>query len=437
MANVTIPETKYAKSGDIHIAYQVFGAGPLDLVFVGSWVHQIEHLWELPVAARFLSRLSAFSRVITFDKRGSGLSDRVAGMPSVEERMDDLRAVVDAVGSDFAALFGTSEGGALCAVFAATYPERTHSLIMCGSGPRFARSEDFPWGFSDAQRALIEQYIETLWGSGEGIWIVEPDFVGDEAFKRWFAGFERLSNSPGSALQAWRWDMELDIRDILPVIHVPTLVIHRERDPLVAAEIGRYTARAIPGAKFVELPGSGHFPFLGAVDQVVDEVQAFLTGTRPARPADRVLATVLFTDIVESTAQASRMGDRRWLDLIEDHLRFVRSELERFDGREVKWTGDGMLATFDGPTRAIRCAVEILSSAEQMGLSLRAGLHTGECEVTHQDVLGLAVHIASRIMQLARPGEVLVSSTVRDLVFGTDISFSDRGTRQLKGLPGE
>lgn len=428
------PETKYARSGDVHIAYQVFGNGPLDLVFLSSWISQIEQIWAHPAGARFLTRLASFSRVICLDKRGGGLSDRVSGTPGIDERMDDVRAVMDAVGSERAALFGTSEGGILGAVFAATYPERSVALVMAGSGARFSPAEGYPWGFGEDAQRQLEDYVENHWGTGAGASLMAPDHADDPVFCRWYGQLERLAGSPGSMLALWRWNMEMDIRAILADIRVPTLVLHRVNDQLVQVECGRYLAQHIPGASYVELPGSEHYAFIGDVDQIVDEVEEFLTGMRTGGEPDRVLATVLFTDLVGSTERASYLGDRRWRDVLAEHQSAVRRQLELYRGREVKTTGDGFLATFDGPARAIRCACAIRDGAGQLGLEIRAGLHTGEVEVMGDDIGGIAVHIGARVSGEAQPGEVLVSSTVRDLVAGSGIVFATRGSQRLKGV---
>lgn len=432
-----MPETRYTRSSDgVHIAYQVFGDGPIDLVFLSSWICQIEHIWAWPAGARFYSRLAKFCRVIALDKRGSGLSDRVSGTPGVDERMDDVRAVMDAVGSERAALLGTSEGGALGAVFAATHPDRTVALVMAGSGARFATAPDYPWGFDNEGQELIDEYIENSWGSGLGVILMAPDLAENEAFRRWYGQLERLAGSPGSMLAAWRWNMNIDIRPVLPVIRVPTLVLHRVGDALVQVESGRYLAAHIPDAKYVELEGSEHYAFIGDVDGLVDEVEEFLTGKKGQPETDRLLATVLFTDIVDSTDRAVELGDRRWHTLLDEHHALVRRELEAFQGHEIKTTGDGVLATFDGPARAIRCAVALRRGVRSLGLEIRAGLHTGEVEVMGDDIGGIAVHIGQRVSALASVGEVLVSRTVVDLVAGSGTAFESRGEHKLKGVPG-
>ena len=424
------PETKYARAGDVSIAYQAFGSGRLDLVLLSTFWNQIEHHWELPSFARALERLASFARVVMLDKRGSGLSDRVGGTPSAEERMDDIRAVMDAVGSSRAALLGASEGGTLSALFAATYPEQVEALIIYGSTARWADS------LSDSTLEFMNEYFESAWGSGDFAAVIAPTLSEDEDFHRWFARLERLTATPGAARELMRWNAAVDARAALPAITAPTLVLHRSGDIAVPVEGGRYLAEHIPGARFVELPGDEHYPFVGDVDRVLDEIEEFLTGERPRRTIDRALATVLFTDIVHSTERAAALGDRRWHDLLQRHDAAVRRELERFDGREIKRTGDGFLATFDGPARGVRCAAAIRDALAQLGLEVRSGLHTGECELFDDDIGGIAVHIAARVNGLAGAHEVLVSGTVKDLVVGSEIEFAPRGEAVLKGIPG-
>jgi class 3 adenylate cyclase len=431
------PETHYAKAGDLNIAYQVIGSGPPDLLYVGSFVNQIEHAWELPSYARFLQRLASFSRLITLDKRGAGLSDRVASFPPLDERMDDLRVVLDAAGSERAVLFGSSEGGVLSAVFAATFPERTAALVMHGSGAGFSRESGLESGWGKEFRRRFFDYLESGWGSGEAAAIPAPSCAGDERFKRWYAKLERLTGTPGAIRAMIEWNMAIDIREVLPVIDVPTLILHRVDEQLVPVAAGRYLAKSIRGAKYVELPGGDHYPYVGDIDEVLDEIEEFVTGVRRSREPDRVLATVMFTDIVDSTRKATKLGDRRWRELLEAHDALVRRQLERFSGREVKTMGDGFLSVFDGPARAIRCASALTTAVDALGIQIRAGLHTGECERRNGDISGMAVHIGARVASLARPGEVLVSGTVKDLVVGSNIEFADRGTQTLKGVPGQ
>jgi pimeloyl-ACP methyl ester carboxylesterase/class 3 adenylate cyclase len=432
-----LPETKYAKSGDVSIAYQAFGEGPPDLVFVPGFVSHVEHWWEEPSSARSLQRLASFSRLILFDKRGTGLSDPVLGVPTLEERMDDVRAVMDAVGSEKAALLGDSEGGPMCCLFAATYPDRTSALAIYGSAPRGSQDPDSP---SVPYMDVLGRFVDALaWGWGEGVTLplFAPSMAGDDRLREWWARFERLGASPGMMRAVVQMIAETDVTDILSTIRVPTLVLHRSGDLVVDVAGGRYLSDQIPDAKYVELPGEDHLPFVGDVDALLDEIEEFLTGTRQGPEPDRILATVLFTDIVGSTERAAELGDRRWGDLLESHLAMVRRQLERFRGREINTAGDGFLATFDGPARGIRCAEAIGEAARGQGLEIRAGLHTGELDVVADQVQGIAVHLGARVAALAGPNEVLVSSTVRDLVAGSGINFDDRGTHVLKGVPGE
>ena len=424
------PETKYARAGDVSIAYQAFGSGRMDLVLLSTFWNQIEHHWELPSFARALERLASFARVVMLDKRGSGLSDRIGGTPSAEERMDDIRAVMEAVGSGRAALLGASEGGTLSALFAATYPEQVEALIIYGSTARWTDT------LSESTLEFINEYFESGWGSGDFAAVIAPTLSEDEDFHRWFARLERLTATPGAARDLMRWTAEIDVRAALPAITAPTLVLHRSGDIAVPIARGRYLAEHIRGARFVEFPGDEHYPFVGDVDRVLDEIEEFLTGERPRRTIDRALATVLFTDIVHSTERAAALGDRRWHDLLQRHDAAVRRELKRFDGREIKRTGDGFLATFDGPARGVRCAAAIRDALAQLGLEVRSGLHTGECELFDDDIGGIAVHIAARVNGLAGAHEVLVSGTVKDLVVGSEIEFAPRGEAALKGIPG-
>jgi len=432
-------QTRYARSGDVHIAYQVVGEGPFDLVYVPGWVSHVELAWEEPTLARFLGRLASFSRLILFDKRGTGLSDRVSDdkLPTLEERMDDLRAVMDAVGSERAAIFGVSEGGTLAALFAATYPERTTALVMFGTFARRIWSPDYPWAPTPEQRQQEYECAESGWGKLMDLERYVPSKIGDEAFATRLATYLRRAASPGAAVALLRMNTQIDIRAVLPTIHVPTLVLHRTGDRDANVDEGRWLAAQVPGARFVELAGDDHFPWVGDQEAILDEVQEFLTGVRPAPEADRLLVTVLFTDIVGSTEWAARLGDRAWKEMLDQHHGLVRQELHRFRGREVDTAGDGFLATFDGPARAIRCACRIRDGVRRLGIEIRAGLHTGEIEVTGEEIMGIAVHIGARVAAAAQPGEVLVSSTVKDLVAGSGILFADRGAHVLKGVPGE
>jgi pimeloyl-ACP methyl ester carboxylesterase len=429
------PETKYTRSGGVNIAYQVDGDGPLDLVVVPSFVTHVELQWDEPSHARFLKRLASFSRVILFDKRGTGLSDRVADahLPTLEERMDDMRAVMDAVGSDRAALFGFSEGGPMSALFGATYPQRASALILYGSYARFPHIEVT----TAAARQAIIQAIEDNWGVVSNMALFAPSMINDEDYKRRSARFGRMAASPRAAALLAQMNMEIDIRHVLPAIRIPTLILQRSDELVAPAACGRYLAQNIPGARYVELPGMDHLPWVGDQDAILDEVEEFLTGVRHGPEPDRVLATVMFTDIVGSTEKAAAVGDAEWRGVLEAHNQAAEKEIARWRGREVKSTGDGVLATFDGPGRAIRCAQSIAGSVEQLGVQVRAGLHTGECELMGADIGGIAVHIASRVAALAGAGEVLVSSTVKDLVAGSGIQFEERGSRALKGVPDE
>ena len=431
-------ETRYTRSGDIWIAYQVVGEGPVDLLWAPGYMSHLEQNWTWPAYGAFLERMASFSRLILFDRRGTGLSDRTLSLGSFDELQDDMRAVLDAASSERAALFGGAEGGPMCALFAATFPERTGALILGASYARRKWAPDYPWGLDqEAQERILASY-ESRWGTdGFAVRSVAPSLAESVAFRKWNAQACRFAGTPGSARTWFHITMEIDIRDVLPAIRVPTLVVHRTGDRVVPIEAGRYLAEHIPDAKLVELPGVDHYPYAGDGQGMLDEVEEFLTGSRRSREPDRVLATVLFTDIVGSTERAAKLGDQRWTELLADHHRIVRAELERSRGREVRIAGDGFLATFDGPARAIRSACAIRDSVRDLGLEIRAGLHTGEIELSGAGIEGIAVHIGARIASLARPGEVLASSTVRDLVVGSGINFADHGSHTLKGVPGE
>jgi class 3 adenylate cyclase/pimeloyl-ACP methyl ester carboxylesterase len=428
-----LPVTRYAKSGDVHIAYQVFGDGPINLILAPYFVSNIEVYWEHPEVARWLLRLASFARVAMFDKRGTGMSDRVPELPGLDERMDDLRAVMDAADMEQAALLGASEGASLTALFAATYPARSRALILYGGFAQFS-------SWLPTEKALAEflAYIDQSWGSGASIAVFFPSLANDPAAQQWMGRFERLGASPAAATALMRMNSQIDISNILPTIRVPTLVVHRTGDKAINVEGGRYLAGHIPGARYVELPGIDHPPFFGDnADLIADTIEEFLTGALMPIIVDRVLATVLFTDIVGSTEKAAALGDRRWRDLFDAHHATIRRNLDRFRGHEVKTTGDGILATFDGPARGVRCACAIADEVRPLGIEIRAGLHTGECEMSDDDVGGIAVHIGARVAALAGAGEVLVSSTVKELVAGSALRFDDRGTQSLKGVPGE
>jgi pimeloyl-ACP methyl ester carboxylesterase len=430
-------ETRFARSGDAHIAYQVVGSGPLDLVYVPGWVSNVELNWGEPAFARFLTRLASFARLILFDKRGTGLSDRVhsAEPPTLEQRMDDVRAVLDAVGSERAALFGVSEGGSMCALFAATYPDRTVALIMYGSYARRRRAPDYPWGLPEEDLTAALKEIEEGWGGPVGRAARAPSAAHDDRFMQFWASYLVQSASPQAATALARMNFEIDVRPILSAIRVPTLILHREGDRVVRTEEARYLSEQIPGARLVLLTGEDHLPWVGDQDAVLDEIEEGLTGIRRGPELDRVLATVLFTDIVDSTKKAAELGDARWKGLLRAHDECVRAELSRFRGIEVKTTGDGFLATFDGPARAVGCAQAIAVAVRALGIEIRAGCHTGEVELLAGDLGGIAVHIGARVASLAGAGEVLVSSTVKDLVVGSGLRFEDRGMHHLKGVP--
>lgn len=435
---MALARTRYARSGDMHVAYQVLGEGP-DLVFVPGWISHVEACWDLPPLARFLERLASFARLILIDKRGTGLSDPLpsGGVPTLEDRMDDIRAVMDAVGSQRATLLGISEGGPLNMLFAATCPERTEALILLGSFARVAKAPDHPEGFEPEQLCRFVERTRAEWGTGTGLAELAPSLADDPAFRDGWARYQRMAASPGVAASLLALNVAIDVRDVLPAIRVPTLVLHRTGDRFVPLALGRQLAERIPGARLVELPGADHLYFAGEMDAVLDEIEEFLTGARSVADDTRVLATVLFTDIVGSTEHATRLGDARWRDLLEQHDAFTRRQLARFRGRAVKTTGDGVVAVFDGPARALRCAGALAAGVRNLGLEIRAGIHSGECEMRGDDVAGVAVHIAARVGQLAQPGEVLCTGTVRDLVAGSGLEFAPRGSRVLRGVPGE
>jgi class 3 adenylate cyclase len=425
-------KTRYAKSGDIHVAYQEFGTGAVDLIFCPGFISHIENYWDHPNFARWLNRLGSFARVVMFDKRGTGLSDRTGRLPGMDERIDDVRAVMDAVGLDRAAVMGISEGGSLAALFAATHPKRCQALVLYGSFARFTS-----WFPTEADLNRLFGYIETRWGSGESLPMFAPSAAGDHAFQEWWGKFERLGASPGATIDLMRMNSQIEITGILPAIHVPALVIHRTDDVTVNIEGGRTLANKIPNARLLELPGTDHLPWVGAnSDEIVEAIEEFLTGSKSAPVIDRVLATVVFTDIVGSTERAESLGDRQWRDLLKTHDKIVRQELARFRGKEVKRLGDGFLATFDGPARAIHCSLAMRDALKRIDVSVRIGIHTGEVEFADDgDVHGITVHIASRVAALAGTDDVLVSRTVKDLVAGSGISFDDFGQHALKGVP--
>jgi len=443
MRAVDVPEIRYATTDDgVHIAYQVLGDGPVDLVFICDWIWNLELQWENPLCVRFLEKLSSFSRLLLFDKRGSGLSDRTVDLDlfTLEVRIDDVRAVMGAAGSKQAVLFGHGEDGAsLAAVFAAANPDETRALILYGTRAKTLKAPDYPWGYEPSAVDVWKSERESFWGTDAYArrWLRElaPSVANDDRIIRWYSRLLRLSASPGTEEAYSRWMAGADLRGMLSAIHVPTLVLHRTEDRDIPIEGGRDVADRIAGARFVELPGADSFPWAGDQEPLLAEAEAFVTGARATEQADRVLATVLFTDIVGSTERAAALGDARWKELLAAHDEKARAEIDRFRGRYVNTTGDGLLATFDGPARAVRCAEAIVEAVTRLGLEIRAGCHTGEVEQQDDDVRGIAVHVGARVASLAAPSEVLVTSTVKDLVAGSGLAFEDAGEHELKGVP--
>jgi pimeloyl-ACP methyl ester carboxylesterase len=428
-----LPATKYAQSGDIFVAYQVSGSGPIDIVFAPGFISHLEHMWEEPRHARFFHGLGSFARLIRFDKRGTGLSDRSVGFPTLDERIDDIRAVMDAAGSKRAVLLGISEGGAMVQLFAATYPEKVSALVLIGS---YATARISIPAYQDPK--FTEDRIRSEWGTGASLPDFAPGLAHDLEFLDWWSRFERLSASPSAVIKLRQMNSEIDVTPVLASIQAPTLVIHRVDDVRCSIENARHMARAIPNAKMVELPGKDHFVWLEESGTVLAEIRSLVGSAQEPVEPDRVLATVLFTDVVDSTQRASVLGDTEWRSVIDAHFSLARSQIRRSRGREVKTMGDGILATFDGPARAVRCAQAIVGSVRALGIAIRAGLHTGEIEIREDDdVGGIAVNIASRVSHIAGGGEVLVSSTVKDLVAGSGLVFDDLGPRAIKGLDGE
>jgi pimeloyl-ACP methyl ester carboxylesterase len=431
--------TRYVRSGDANIAYQVVGEGPFDLIWVPGWISNVEVSWEVPEYARFLSRLASFSRLILFDKRGTGLSDGVSveHLPGLEQRMDDVRAVLEAAGSSNAAVFGASEGGNLSMLFSATYPERVRALVLVAVYAKRSWSPDYPWAPTPEERERQHADLEQNWSGDMDLATLAPSALGDSALKRRITTFFRRSASPGAAVALNRMNTDMDTRSVLPSIAAPTLVLCRTGDRDVSVEEERWIAGRIPRSTFVELPGDDHLPWIGDTDGLLDEVEVFLTGVRRRPDPQRWLSTVLFTDIVDSTVKAAALGDRQWHELLERHHARIRRELDRFGGKEIDTAGDGFFATFDGPARAVRCASAVVEAVAELGLEVRAGVHTGEVELVDGKVSGIAVHIGARVAHEAGPGEVLVSSTVKDLVVGSGLQFRERGRVELKGVPGE
>jgi len=432
-----VPEIKYTKSSDVHIAYQTLGKGPIDLVLVPGWVSNIEAFWEEPNIVRFFQKLAGFSRLIIFDKRGTGLSDRGIEAATLEERMDDVRAVLDAVGSHRAAVLGYSEGGSMCTLFAATYPDRTAALITIGSYARRLRAPDYPY-FTDREEALkAVEAAAAEWGGPVWIDTRMPSVAHDPLIRQWWAKFLRMSAGASAAAALQRLNIEIDVRHVLPSIRVPTLILHAAKDHAIPVGAGRYMAACISNAKFVEVDGVDHLPFYDKSDVFVQHIQAFLTGSAAPAVSESRVSTLMFTDIVGSTQMAFEKGNLRFGDLLEAHHKAVRSELALYRGEEINTAGDGFLASFDGPARAIKCALAIVNSMSGLGIACRIGLHTGECEVRQGRLHGIALHIAVRVAALASPRVVFVSQTVKDLVAGSDLTFVDAGLHTLRGVPGD
>jgi len=434
-----LPVTRYAKSDDVHIAYQVLGDGPIDLLFIAGFVSHLEAAWQSPLLSAFFQRLASFSRLIVFDKRGTGMSDRGSQIFTLEQRMHDVQAVLDAVGSKRAALFGISEGGPMSLLYAATYPERISALVLYGSYARRAWAPDYPHGWKDDLWEKVLGGFEQSWGTPQSpdLKIFAPSLLADPQAAEGIISYYRAAASPGAAIAIMKMNREIDVRALLPSIHVPTLILHRSGDRNIGVENARFMAQKIPGAKLIELPSEDHFPWVGDIESILGEVEEFVTGARHAHGLERVLATVLFVDIVGSTERAVALGDRAWRGLLEAFQAKVREVLRQYRGSEIDTAGDGFLTAFDGPARAIRCAGVIRDAVRAIGVEVRCGLHTGECERTGEKLAGIAVHTGARVAGLAAPGEVLVSQTVRDLVAGSGLTFEARGTQVLKGVPGE
>jgi class 3 adenylate cyclase len=433
-----VPETLYAETPDGYIGYQAFGKGPRDLLFITNWVTNVDVMWEEPSVARYFDRLGSFARVLFFDKRGAGISDAVPlETPiTIEAWMDDARVVADAAIAGPMVVVGDTEGGPMAMLFAATYPERVSALVLLNTYARVRHTPDYPIGLRERVADLLADRFEENWGTGAALALTAPGVADDARFKRWHARFERLSMPRRASRVMYEWVQRFDVRSVLPSIQAPTLVLQRASNRYYRAVYGRYLAEHIPGSRYVELPGTDCYPFYVNASDTLDEMELFLTGARTAPPSERRLATVLFTDMVDSTGHAARLGDEHWRNLLEAHNALVRRFLARFQGREIDTTGDGFLAVFDGPTRAVQCALAIVAAAPEVGIQVRAGIHTGELEVVGNGVAGIAVHIAARVLSAAGPGTVLTTSTVRDLAVGSGIEFTDRGLAELRGVPG-
>jgi class 3 adenylate cyclase len=432
------PEPRYARSGDLSIAYLTAGDGPLDIVYVPGFISHADLLWDIPVFRQIATRLASFGRVITFDKRGTGLSDRTVGVGSAADRMDDIRAVMDAAGSKRAALVGVSEGGPLCVLFAATYPDRVSSLVLWGTWAALLQRPDLPDGVPSDIVDRFHGWVEHVWGDGRSLRTFVAGMPDDAAMVSTVARYERACATPGLVRAILDLNARIDVRAALPAVGAPTLVVHRTGDPIVPCRLGRTLADQIRRATFLELPGEFHLNgAIGGEDVALDAIEEFLTGRRSGHEIDRVLKTILYTDVVDSTRRAAEMGDRRWRELLDRHDIIRDEEIRRAKGTTVKSLGDGFLAAFDGPARAIKCAQAVVERVDAIGLPLRAGLHAGECEVRDDDLAGMTLHVGARVASLAGSGEILVTGTVRDLVLGGDFEFEDRGRHTLKGVPGE
>jgi len=433
------PETHYVQNGDVNIAYQVVGSGPVDIVFVMGWISHLEYFWKHHLFASFLGRLASFSRLILFDKRGTGLSDRVPinSLPTIEERMDDVRAVMDAVGSENAVLFGVSEGGPMCAVFAATYPERTKGVIMFGTYAKRINDPDYPWAPTVEQCNKFFDTVQRDWGKPVGIEERAPSMADDPEFREWWAEYLRMGASPGAAVALTKMNAEIDVRNVLPLIRVPTLVMHRSGDRCLNVEEGRYVASKIPGSKYVEMDGIDHLPFVGDQAEVLDEIEQFVADLQFGADHDRVLATVLSVSFADAEREVERRGDAEWAEMVERSRSFMHKQLELFKGREISVGDDESLAAFDGPARAIRCAITIAEAAKRSGISVRAGLHTGECDVRGDSLSGFAVDLAHSVAEMSSDGQILVSRTVKDLVAGSGLTFVEFGVQTFHGVDGE
>ena len=427
-------DTRYAKSGELSIAYQEFGTSELKLVLIPGWASNVENIWTVPEFEAFADRLAQFARVILLDRRGTGLSDPVPNPPTLEERMDDVRAVIDAAGWQRAVIWGISEGGPMAMMFAATYPDRVQALVLYGTFARFSRAADYPHGFPPEFTERWLSALDRSWGTGELSRSFAPSLAGDPQEMRLLARLERMAMSPGTARKQFRMLAQLDVRRVLPAIRVPTLILHRTGDKPVRVANGRYLAEHISGAKFVELPGSDHMAWVGDVGALLGEVRQFLTGERAAPEVDRILTTILFCDIVDSTQRATEIGDHEWKRLLLRFYDLADNKLNHFRGRKLDTAGDGLFAAFDGPARAVRCGASLIESARDLRLQLRVGVHTGECEVLGDKYSGIAVHLGARVAAAASPGQLLVTSTVKDLVVGSGIQFEDVGPRSLKGV---